>query len=494
MKTLWNHIDDDFHGTTGAPAWRGFAAGLALVLAEATIMLVWRPDVLHAGSLFGLPAIIAAAALGGLWPGLFTTVLVAGGQWYLDLVQHADDEGLIGHLALTLVYGATISAGAEALRRQRQTSNATAKRLRIREAHLQLILDTVPDAMLVCDEHGIVQSFSSAAERMFGWQADDILGECASRLMAGDGDEAGLGRFIPDGQKPPGAATGLRRDGSTFPLEVTVATFDTAGRQFFTVFARDRSALDDAERKETELRTELTLAWRRNSVGEMASLLAHEINQPLAAITNYLGAARRIAAQQLVEPGRVTEAIDRASAQAMRASEIIRRLRTLIGRSDDGQKAEDLKSVILEIDVFTRPVAREAQVRVEYDFPEEPMLAIADRIQVQQVILNLVRNAVDAMMTSPQRSLRIAVHPDGDHIRVVVEDSGHGIDPAQEAQLFLPTRSSKPNGMGVGLSICRTIVEAHRGRIWAEKNPMGGASICFTLQKIAGENLDVDAA
>ena len=492
MKTHWTLVDGAAQAKSFASNWRGYAAGAGLALAQAVVMLAWKPDMHEAGFLFGVPAIFAAAMLGGLWPGLLTTVLVAAVQWQLDSHQYALEATHLIHLVLTIVFGATISAGAEALRRQREQAQAAAERLRLREAHLQLILDTVPDAMLVCDQAGIVQSFSSAAERMFGWQAEEILGQCASRLVVPA--PGGLVKFIAHDGQTQSVSFGLRKDGSSFPLEATVAPFATSGRSFFTIFVQDRSALDDAERKEAELRTELTFAWRRNSVGEMASLLAHEINQPLAAITNYLGAARKIAAQEPGKSDRVGEAIERAAAQAMRASEIIRRLRTLVGRSDDGQKAEDLKAVILEIDIFTRPVARDSNVRVEYDFAEMPMIALADRIQIQQVVLNLVQNAADAMADSPRRLLKISARPREDHFVISVEDSGPGIDPALDNQLFLPVRSSKLNGMGVGLSICRTIVEAHRGRIWSAKTPMGGACICFTLQKTTGEMLNVDAA
>jgi two-component system sensor kinase FixL len=493
MKTLLSQLDAA--APPGPPhTWQGYAVGLFLAACGVGLMAVWHPAAGHMAALLGIPAIIAAAALGGMWPGLATTAALLAGQWALDLSHAQEDAGLLSHLAMTAIYGVTISVGAEAYRRQRARAEGNARRLGIREAHLQLMLDTVPDAMLVCDESGIVRSFSSAAERMFGRDADDVLGQCVTHLMGESDVQAGLNRHLENDGQGPSLAAGRRSDGSTFPVEVTVASFTTAGQAFFTIIARDRTVLDAAERKEADLRSELTFAWRQNSVGELAALLAHEINQPLAAITNYLGAARNIASQHMTHPVRVIEAIERASAQAMRASEIIRRLRTLVERSDEGQKAEDLKALLLEVDAFVRLTAREADVRVEYVLSEQPMIATADRIQIQQVVLNLVRNAVDAMVGAPRRLLRISACPAGEDMQISIEDSGPGIAEDLLPKLFLPVRSTKPNGMGVGLSICRTIVEAHGGRIWCEKSPLGGAAICFTLADNNRRAVDVAAA
>jgi two-component system sensor kinase FixL len=218
-------------------------------------------------------------------------------------------------------------------------------------------------------------------------------------------------------------------------------------------------------------------------MGEMASTLAHELNQPLSAITNYLkGSQRLLESTSSDRAPMLREALDKAAEQAIRAGQIIRRLRDFVSRGESERQIESVVKLIEEANALALVGAKELGVRVRLQFHPDADLVLADRVQIQQVLLNLIRNAVDAMADSPTRELVIAARPvDDDMVEVSVADSGSGIAPEIAEQLFQPFITTKRQGMGVGLSISRTIVDAHGGKIWAEPNGAGGTIFRFTL-------------
>jgi two-component system sensor kinase FixL len=285
---------------------------------------------------------------------------------------------------------------------------------------------------------------------------------------------------------------GERKDGSTFPMELAVGEMRSNDRRFFTGFVRDLTEHQKTEARLQELQTELVQISRLTAMGEMASTLAHELNQPLAAITNYLRGSRRLLeSASEADRARVRDAVDKASAQALRAGQIIRRLRDFVARGESERRVESLNKIIEEASALALVGAKERGIRVRFQFDPEIDLVLADRVQVQQVLLNLIRNAIEAMEASDRRDLTIATvaHEAGDAL-VRVADTGPGIAPEIAEQLFQPFITTKPHGMGVGLSISRTIIEAHGGRIWVDQNPGGGTMFCFTLQTAASEELN----
>jgi two-component system, LuxR family, sensor kinase FixL len=363
--------------------------------------------------------------------------------------------------------------------------------LQEREARLRSILETAPDAIIVIDERGIMESFSPAAERLFGFTAAEAVGRNVNVLMpspyrerhdgyirhyldTGERRIIGIGRIV----------VGQRKNGSTFPMELSVGEAIANGRRLFTGFIRDLTERQLTENRLQELQTELLHVSRLTDVGQMASALAHELNQPLAAIVNYVQAARRLLqAEKSPLPQKVVEAMDKAVAQAARAGEIIRHLRGFISKGDSEHRSEDLNKVVEEATALGLVGAKESGVSVRWALHREPLPVIIDKVQIQQVVFNLVRNSVEAMAEHPLPhdmlvTTRLA---DAATAEVAVSDTGPGLALEVQAQLFQPFITTKEKGMGLGLSICRSIVEAHGGRLWAKPNPERGVTFRFTL-------------
>ena len=362
-----------------------------------------------------------------------------------------------------------------------------------REARLQSVLDTVPDAMVVIDPEGVIQSFSATAERLFGYRAQEAIGQNVSLLMPSpyrEQHDRYLSRYMTTGERRiigiGRVVVGARKDGSTFPMELSVGEMHSPRHRLFTGFIRDLTERQETQRRVQELQAELTHMSRFTALGEMASTLAHELNQPLTAAVSYLSGARR-----LIDGGRpetlpiVRDAIDRASAQALRAGEIIRRLREFVARGESERHVENLAKLIEEASALALLGAKETGVRVSFALDPEAQTVMADKVQVQQVLLNLMRNAIEAMQEVERRELSVSSRLlDDGMAEVAVADTGPGIAPEIAGQLFQPFVTSKERGMGVGLSISRTIVEAHGGRLWTEPNPGGGTVFRLTLQHL----------
>jgi two-component system sensor kinase FixL len=214
----------------------------------------------------------------------------------------------------------------------------------------------------------------------------------------------------------------------------------------------------------------------------MGATLAHELNQPLTAITNYLRAARRMAdASGLSGSERLAEAMDKAVAQAQRAGDIIKRLRQFVEKRETERDDQDVNRVVEEASQLALVGATSSGVTVRIELSPEPAVAQIDKIQIQQVVVNLVRNAIEAMAQSREKILTVATRRDGNVVAVTVSDTGPGVSPDVIDRLFRPFVTTKEKGMGIGLSICRQIIEAHAGRIGVETPETGGTRFLFTL-------------
>jgi two-component system sensor kinase FixL len=445
-----------------------------------------------------VPAVLVAAGLGGLGPGLLATGLSALlGLSFSTAFPSVAMPQIVDAIVFTLI-GAGIAWSGEQLQHNRVQAAASARAALAREAHLTSILDTVPDAMIVIDERGIIHSFSSAAERQFGFTPAEVLGTNIKRLMPSpyrENHDGYLERYRRTGERRiigiGRVVVGERKDGSTFPMELAVGEMRSNDQRFFTGFIRDLTERQQTEARLQELQSELVHISRLTAMGEMASALAHELNQPLSAIANYMKGSRR-----LLESGTddrsalLRDAMDKAAEQALRAGQIIRRLRDFVARGESERRVENVKKLVEEASALALVGAKDQGVRVRFVFDPTIDLVLADKVQIQQVLLNLLRNAVEAMESSQKRELVISIAPaKDDMITIGVADTGSGVAPEMMSQLFQPFVTNKRHGMGVGLSISRTIVEAHGGQIGVEPNPEGGTIFRFTLRAVTQEDV-----
>jgi two-component system, LuxR family, sensor kinase FixL len=352
-----------------------------------------------------------------------------------------------------------------------------------REALLQAILETSPDGLITIDTTGAIRSFNPAAERMFGYAAAEVIGRNVSCLMPSpyrEEHDAYLERFLHTGEKRiigiGREVLGQRKDGAIFPVELAVGDVQAAGRQFFAGFVKDVSARQESQQRLQELQAELVHVARLSAMGEMASALAHELNQPLTAIINYAQTARGLVERRPGEDASgLVSLLEKSVQQASRAGQIIRRLRQFIAKGETERTLEDVNAVVEEASALaligTGGKGIAARRVLEKGLP--PVLV--DKIQIHQVITNLIRNGVDAMDRIERREIVISTRRAGeDAIEIDVADTGPGLAPAVADRLFQPFVTTKPGGLGIGLSICRSIVDAHGGRLWASANPGGG--------------------
>jgi two-component system sensor kinase FixL len=364
------------------------------------------------------------------------------------------------------------------------------------EARFRTVLETIQDALVVIDERGTIEAFSPSAERMFGYTAAEAIGQNVKILMPSPYQErhdSYLEHYLSTGERRiigiGRVVTGLRKDGSTFPIELSVGEVVLEGRRIFTGFVRDLTSRKNAEREVATLQSELSHVARVSEMGQMGSTLAHELNQPLAAIVNYLQACHRLLQNQPtpVAP-RIQEAIEKAVAQADRAGQIIRRLREFVRKRETERHIEDLNTVVQEAVGLALVGAKAAGVVSHINLDHDVPVVMIDKVQIQQVVLNLVRNAVEAMAQATTRILTIETADHRGEALVRVIDTGSGMAPEVAAKLFEPFLTTKMTGMGIGLSISRSIVEAHGGRIWAAENPGGGTIFSFTLPAAPAED------
>lgn len=462
-------------------------AALALVAAVALVALATTPRVTAADTflLVGAPVVATAA----FWRGLRAGLAATGTALILGFVLRP--ERGFSDLGAAWLFGAVgvgLSViGGWALRRRLQRE-ASARVLEERDAHLQSIFDTAPEAMIVINESGIIQSYGASAERMFGWRPSEVQGRNISMLMPEpfrEQHDAYLHRYLTTGEKRiigiGRIVVGERKDGATFPMELAVGEVRSGAGRFFTGFVRDLTEAQESEARVRELQAEVVHISRLSAMGEMASALAHELNQPLSAIANYLNGARRLLEKSPGEDARIGEAMEKAADQALRAGDIIRRLRNFLARGEGERSEESLARLVHEACGLALLGARDAGVDVRYEIDPHRDRVVVDRIQIQQVIVNLVRNALDAMQDQPRRILTVSTSIMDDMAAVTVADTGPGLDPSAAERLFQPFVTTKVSGMGVGLSISRTIVEAHGGRIWVEPPSAEGAIFHFTV-------------
>jgi len=352
------------------------------------------------------------------------------------------------------------------------------------------LIATAVDGIMIIDEMGLIQVYSDACERMFGYPRDEVVGRNVKMLMPPpyheqhDGylaryRDTGERRIIGIGRE----VVGRRKNGTTFAMYLSVGEGQFRGQRIFLGIVHDISEHKADEERIRELQRELLHATRLTAAGQLSAALAHELNQPLTAILNYAGILEEVAAQDKSASGEIIRDVARRiSEQTSRAGEIIRRLRGFVAKREPDRAVQDINVAVQESIALGFVGAADASVRLRTELAASlPMVAI-DKVQIQQVMINLVRNAIEALQESRCRNLTVATARDGDDfVSVSVADTGPGLAAEVAASLFQPFVTTKAQGLGIGLSICRTIVEAHGGRLWMEPNEGGGTVFRFRI-------------
>jgi two-component system sensor kinase FixL len=359
--------------------------------------------------------------------------------------------------------------------------------------HLRSILASVPDGMIVIDERGEILAFSEAAERLFGYSGGTLIGKNVSCLMGGH-DERNhdnyVSKYIRTGEKQiigKGRVVFARRaDGSQFPIDLRIGEARLGDGFLFTAFVRDLTDQRRGELRIQELQAELSHFSRLSAVGTMASALAHELNQPLTAVANYLEAGRDLLDEKGEEAREILrEALDEAARQAVRAGEIVRKLRSYVSRGEVEAEPVVLAPLLHDAVALMRLTPEFADMPVFIEIGPGVDRVLADPIQVQQVAINLLRNAMEVLRGKMDARIEVHARPAGNGlIGIEVCDNGPGLTEEMRRSLFKPFQTTKAHGMGLGLSICQTIIEAHGGTICAESRNGWGACFRFTLPAV----------
>ncbi len=355
----------------------------------------------------------------------------------------------------------------------------------------QALLDAAVDAIIVIDHAGRIETFNAAAEVIFGFSAEDVLGKNVSLLMpepyrsqhddyirnyleSGDAKIIGIGRDVQ----------GKRRSGTTFPIGLSVGEIPTGSQPKFVGIIQDITERKRSEEEVHQIRERLSQFGRLSTLGEMAAGLAHELNQPLAAIATYTQACQRLIESGKSDDDEILAALKKCDVQARRAGDVIRRLRHFVQKRELGRQEVSCKKLIHDLAVLAEVDARNNRIPLTIDVDEGLPNVLVDAVQIQQVILNLIRNGIDAMSTMDQKdkgiSVSVTMLKNGE-IEIAVTDHGDGISEEAEKKIFQAFFTTKPTGLGLGLAICQSIVTSHGGVLSFASNPSGGTTFRFSL-------------
>ncbi len=414
------------------------------------------------------PLILLAIVVVGL--GLSVVAYEASDSWEWALIGFVVTGGLLAAFGLSY-------------RQSMRAEQQSAERLRA-------VIDNAHDAIIAIDDAGRIEMFNLAAERIFGYRPEEVVGRNVHILMPQpyhrehDGYlrnyiETGKAKIIGTGRE----VEARHKDGTVFPIDLSVGEMPGRHRGFIGII-RDITERHRSEQRVRELTAELVHISRLSAMGQLSSSLAHELNQPLTAIMNYAEAAR-----QMIDIGgdrslpKVQEFLAKTADQAERAGQIIRRLRNFVEKGPVEREPEALNKVVIEAANLATIGTRVDRIKVHFELDDTLDPISIDKIQIQQVVVNLVRNAVEILREADRRELTIRTVGSAESQDVIVSDTGPGIAPDIVDKLFTPFLTTKKDGMGIGLSISQSIIEAHNGRLWAEPNPGGGTIFRFRLPR-----------
>ena len=345
------------------------------------------------------------------------------------------------------------------------------------------LISTAVDGIIVIDSEAKISVYNRSAENLFGYSPEEVTGQNINMLMPSpycEEHDGYMRHYLDTGQKRiigiGREVVGRRKNGTTFPMYLSVGDGVLDGQRIFVGIVHDLTARTITAQRVQDLQGELLRASRLSAMGQLTAAIAHELNQPLSAILNYINAARRVLSQvKDAQADRISDLMDKAVAQTARAGQIIRQLRDFVEKRETARIPANINLVIEEAISLAAVASGDPNTKVLTAFEPNLPPVLIDKVQIQQVIVNLVRNSIEAMQAVGIREVKITSGLSTEGVVVTVADSGPGLPPEVASRLFHPFVSTKENGMGIGLSICRSIVEAHGGRIWAGSSNQGGA-------------------
>lgn len=334
----------------------------------------------------------------------------------------------------------------------------------------------MPEGVFLTDRSRKIRDCNKAALREFGYQQHEIMNTEIDRLWLSKQAMDAVGhKWSRSGQSSEIIA--IRKDKTTFRAVLTILADSTENEGTMTAIVQSALATDDVERRIQELQDELTRLARLYQLGDMASILAHELTQPLGAIANYSqGCSKLLDQGQNTEVQQLQDALQEITQNALRAGDIIRQLRDFMGRDCGEKRLEHLETLIGEAMKLALVGSNIAGIVTETQLGAANDVIFANRVQIEQVLVNIMRNAIEAMDSVEDARLTIATRNEADGMIVVeVSDNGPGIPHEIESSLFHPFVTTKPRGLGIGLSVSKRIVEAHGGRIAARRRGCRGS-------------------
>ncbi|MTI18829.1 PAS domain-containing sensor histidine kinase [Rhodobacteraceae bacterium RKSG542] len=362
-------------------------------------------------------------------------------------------------------------------------------------ARLHSVLATAVDGIVVIDADGKILVFNKACEDLFGYKAEEVVGKDVGIIMPGkdaDHHQQFVQRYLDTGDKHiigrGREVIACDRNGVNFPCELSVGEANTPhGRQFIGII-RDLRSKKEADARLSTLQADLIKMTRVNALDEMGAAIAHEVNQPLTAIMLYLQTAARRAKAVALEDDLLNSLMEKAVAEAARASEIIQRMRSFVEKQTIFREKRYLKEVIDECVELVSAGYQGSNVVIANEFANAEYEFALDTVQVQQILINLIRNGVEATKNSEERKVTVRASDDEDNVYIEVEDSGPGVTDASAQHLFKAFSGTKKRGLGVGLVISRSIAQNHGGDLTVKPYEEGrGAVFVLRLPKEISE-------
>jgi len=349
------------------------------------------------------------------------------------------------------------------------------------EAKLNAIFDASVEGIITYDKTDIIVSANTAVETIFGYKPEELIGCSICNLMP---SYCNLSQTVKHAGQIR-EIEGFHKNGSVVPLDLSVAEYSINDTHYFTSIVRDVSLRKHREKQDKEHLNELAHVTRLGLMGEMASGIAHEVNQPLAAISSYTQVSLNLISTENIDLVKLTEILSKTQQQALRAGRIIHRMREFVKSHAKRPSATDVNTLIHNAVDLCMADLKQNSIKLKFALENNLPPIYVDQIQIEQVIINLIRNSVEALQNLPAKQQRqIDIHSQltiNNDILVKLKDNGPGLNEDHRQQILTPFYTTKANGMGMGLSISRSIIEAHEGTLHFNSQPGKGASFYFTL-------------